>query len=657
MTNIDQMADVFLPEPKPIDAPEWGIVRAVNADGSYQVQLRGSSALTRCDNYCTAVVGDRVKVMINANGRCDVIGRWGGTIGGGGGGVGADWVEDFGEEGIWTWVKYASGRAECWGEWIGSYGSQIAADGYGYVDVPLPAIFAEREPAHITPSYQAYRIDKVYDNAEQMNDEGELVANVDYVRMLIWADGSSIPTTAELSFSLSVKGIWKELERPEGGGSGGGAVTYSQGDVSDWIAGKVFPYAGTNEPIGSLLCDGRAVSRREYWELFDAIGTTYGAGDGSTTFNLPNIESRTIIGESDSYALGSTGGEEEHTLTIEEMPRHGHPEPRTVWNAASGQIDGYVMIGDYTQTTTQSIGSQGGDQPHNNMQPYIVMRYFITTGKGDPASGINPADYVVEWGNTDGWRWEKWASGKARCWKTVTLAATKSMPDGNLWYYDPFFPADTFPFEFREPPAFSFEQMRDNGQGVGLAVAPVGTITTAGHPSGTVIGSSEGNYTFEFVLVFSGEWKDSPASGGTETIAPTIAERFEGIEADLLDMSKNKVLATTASYMNADQTITMSEPISAQPNGIVLVWSWYDGGAKNWDWVHKFIPKHHPNISSGGGVDMFAIDSGGSAHMAKYVYVTDTQIVGHSRNGSGAKTLGGLAVNNGNWVLRYVIGV
>lgn len=123
----------------------------------------------------------------------------------------ADYIIERGSDDTWTWVKYASGIAECWGEWTGTYESEIAADGYDYVDVSLPAIFAEREPAHITPSYQAYRIDKVYDNAEQMNDKGELVANVDYVRILVWADGSSIPTTTTFSFSLSVKGKWKEV--------------------------------------------------------------------------------------------------------------------------------------------------------------------------------------------------------------------------------------------------------------------------------------------------------------------------------------------------------------------------------------------------------------------------------------------------------------
>lgn len=120
---------------------------------------------------------------------------------------------------------------------------------------------------------------------------------------------------------------------------------------------------------------------------------------------------------------------------------------------------------------------------------------------------------------------------------------------------------------------------------------------------------------------------------------------------------QNKVLATTASYMNETQTVTLSEAVSAQPNGVVLVWSWYASGAKDYEWTYFFVPKHHPNISSGGGIEMFSIDSSGGTHMAKYVYVTDTQVKGNSRNSSGGKTLGGLSVNNGYWVLRYVIGV
>ena len=78
-------------------------------------------------------------------------------------------------------------------------------------------------------------------------------------------------------------------------------------------AGIVMPFAGSTAPQGYLLCDGSAVSRTDYADLFTAIGTTYGAGDESTTFNLPNLSGRVVLGVSQSHALGTTGGEATHT--------------------------------------------------------------------------------------------------------------------------------------------------------------------------------------------------------------------------------------------------------------------------------------------------------------------------------------------------------
>ena len=92
-------------------------------------------------------------------------------------------------------------------------------------------------------------------------------------------------------------------------------------------AGIVMPFAGSTAPHGYLLCDGSAVSRTDYADLFTAIGTTYGAGDGSTTFNLPNLSGRVVLGVSQSHALGTTGGEASHTLTEQELPAHSHTVP------------------------------------------------------------------------------------------------------------------------------------------------------------------------------------------------------------------------------------------------------------------------------------------------------------------------------------------
>jgi microcystin-dependent protein len=89
-------------------------------------------------------------------------------------------------------------------------------------------------------------------------------------------------------------------------------------------AGDLRPTASNNVPAGWLLCDGRAVERGQYVDLFDAIGTAYGAGDGSTTFNLPDLRGRVPLGAGPSDALGGAGGARRVALTVEQMPSHAH---------------------------------------------------------------------------------------------------------------------------------------------------------------------------------------------------------------------------------------------------------------------------------------------------------------------------------------------
>lgn len=144
-------------------------------------------------------------------------------------------------------------------------------------------------------------------------------------------------------------------------------------------AGFVYSFAGSKAPAGFLLCDGVAYSRTAYSELFAAIGITYGAGDGSTTFNVPNYAGRVLVGSGGDYTLGATGGEATHTLTVAEMPSHSHTmESRTQ--------AGFMYGVPATAANVETIGdietkSVGGSKPHNNMQPYAVANYIIATGK------------------------------------------------------------------------------------------------------------------------------------------------------------------------------------------------------------------------------------------------------------------------------------
>jgi microcystin-dependent protein len=168
-------------------------------------------------------------------------------------------------------------------------------------------------------------------------------------------------------------------------------------------AGTIIPFAGTTEPDGYLLCDGREVSRTTYYVLFGVIGTTYGSGDGVSTFNLPNIQGRIVAGldpaQSEFQTLGLTGGEKTHTLTEGEMPTHSHvltdPGHSHILNE-QGQASYvfangvYIMTSElgltggtgtnvtsYPASTNITLASTGGNLAHNNLQPYIVMNYFI----------------------------------------------------------------------------------------------------------------------------------------------------------------------------------------------------------------------------------------------------------------------------------------
>lgn len=142
-----------------------------------------------------------------------------------------------------------------------------------------------------------------------------------------------------------------------------------------------------------------------------------------------------------------------------------------------------------------------------------------------------------------------------------------------------------------------------------------------------------------------------------ETIETTIEARFEGIEADILDMRTNKVLWSGVYTLSADQTITLSEAVSDQPFGIVIVFSRYStssNAALDDNFTYFPIPKAHVSLHSGKGLRIGSI--GLDSHMMKYVYLTDTQIKGYSDNTESGEA-GGIDYYNYYWVVREVLGV
>ena len=158
------------------------------------------------------------------------------------------------------------------------------------------------------------------------------------------------------------------------------------------VVGEVVDFAGTSAPTGWLMCYGQAVSRTTYAALFAVTSTTYGVGDGTTTFNLPDLRGRVVAGKDDMGGssanrltspingdnLGAAGGSQSHTLTTSEMPSHSHTP------TAGGSVFGNGV------TTSLSLGSgagglvslssSGSDGAHNNMQPTIILNKMIFAG-------------------------------------------------------------------------------------------------------------------------------------------------------------------------------------------------------------------------------------------------------------------------------------
>ena len=159
------------------------------------------------------------------------------------------------------------------------------------------------------------------------------------------------------------------------------------------IPGLVFAFAGSVAPTGTLLCDGSAVSRTTYAALFAAIGTTWGVGDGSTTFNLPDLRGRAPIGAGQgsgltNRTLGGTGGAETHTLTAAESgaPAHSHPFGGGANDFKQSQ--GFASGSDQYCPATGAVANAGNtgnstaadaSSAHANMQPWAAVTWIITT--------------------------------------------------------------------------------------------------------------------------------------------------------------------------------------------------------------------------------------------------------------------------------------
>lgn len=213
------------------------------------------------------------------------------------------------------------------------------------------------------------------------------------------------------------------------------AIRQMMADVANMVVGGVLApsgsiqgFAGATVPSGWLACDGSAVSRATYANLWTALGSTWGAGDGSTTFNLPDFRGKVVVGAGAGFSLAAVGGEASHVLTVAETPAlavsgtssitgttdAGTPHTHTVTDpghahtlpigytgaGTAGAVSGGSPTGSFNENTSSvetgiTIASEsshthtftgsaslsgttnGSSGAHNNMQPYAVANVII----------------------------------------------------------------------------------------------------------------------------------------------------------------------------------------------------------------------------------------------------------------------------------------
>ena len=152
--------------------------------------------------------------------------------------------------------------------------------------------------------------------------------------------------------------------------------------------GEIRMFAGNFAPAGWMFCEGQLLPISENETLFQLIGTTYG-GDGQSTFALPDLRGRLPIHQGNGFILAETGGAEEITLTVNQIPAHTHPLLASAGpgnaNAPAGNITGksaavkiYVSEVPTANLNPSAVTPVGGSQPHTNFQPYLCVDFIIS---------------------------------------------------------------------------------------------------------------------------------------------------------------------------------------------------------------------------------------------------------------------------------------
>ena len=153
--------------------------------------------------------------------------------------------------------------------------------------------------------------------------------------------------------------------------------------------GEIRMFAGNFAPAGWMFCEGQLLPISENETLFNLIGTTYG-GDGQSTFALPDLRGRIPIHMGNGFILAETGGAEEITLTVNQIPAHSHPQVANSGVAQSNNPQNNVLAASLAGTiynslntspvnmNAQAVSPTGGSQPHTNFQPYLCINFILS---------------------------------------------------------------------------------------------------------------------------------------------------------------------------------------------------------------------------------------------------------------------------------------
>ncbi len=145
--------------------------------------------------------------------------------------------------------------------------------------------------------------------------------------------------------------------------------------------GEIRIFAFSFPPKGWALCNGQTLAINQNQALFSILGTMYG-GNGQTTFQLPNLQSRVAIHRSAGFVQGQVGGENSHTLLISEMASHNHTLAGVATGSSQRSLSGNLLgtpsfnlygSGAGGTLDPSAVAVAGGGQPHNNLQPYLVL--------------------------------------------------------------------------------------------------------------------------------------------------------------------------------------------------------------------------------------------------------------------------------------------